>query len=145
MEPERTSQHKSFVVKAVNGDRDTTASDACVSCVVDLYAHLSPQSLDTLVSLVRALRVSADAWMDQDGRPLVSSNTASVLIVTPDNVERCARRVTQQVQSRGRLRLTATGHWAGMISLFYETIDPDRCSSGCVAPGRHMDAGAKDR
>lgn len=121
MEPERAPQRGSRCAGgATHGDPDARASR-----VVKLYAHLQPQSLHTLGSLVRALDTDDSAWMDGDGQALASSSTASVLIVAPDNVHRCVRLVAQQAQGGGRLRLSVAGHWAGMVSLFYETDDAD--------------------
>ncbi|WBR14967.1 hypothetical protein pkur_cds_793 [Pandoravirus kuranda] len=123
MQPERVPHPRTCEDDAAHGGSHAANADNHASNVARLYAHLAPQSLHTLGSLVRALNTDDAAWMDSDGRALVLSDTASVLIVTPDNVHRCARLIAQQARSGGCLRLSATGHWAGMISLFHETAD----------------------
>nr|UMO80324.1 hypothetical protein [Pandoravirus aubagnensis] len=126
MELDDAPRHEIDAACATHGTPNDGASDGRVSSVIKLYAHLPSQSLDTLGLLVRALDMGEDVWMDGDGQALVPSDTASVLIVAPDNVRRCARLVAQQARNGERLRLSATGHWAGMISLFYESTNVDR-------------------
>lgn len=133
MEPDGAPRHG---IGSVGAAREAATLDRLVSGVIKLYAHLPPQSLGTLGSLVRALDVSEDAWMDAKGQALVSSDTASVLIVGPDNVHRCARLIAQQARDGVRLRLSVTGHWAGMISLFYETADVDRHDNVTARDGK---------